>query len=208
MINTTRLRKLIGFSGMILPLLVLVLSYVCGFGWPASISITFFYYPCVAPFMVILGAAGVLLISYMGYETIDDIINTAAGLFGLGVCFFPTYPPADYPYETVGLFMLDPAKSSTIHNVCAVGFFGLLIVNSMFLFTKTGGNMTREKKIRNIIYRVCAVLMLLSVIACFVLTMCGVSNGVWIGEAVALFFFGISWLTKANCYKILFADKD
>ena len=208
MINTTRLRKLIGFSGMILPLLVLVLSHVCGFGWPASISITFFYYPCVAPFMVILGAAGVLLISYMGYETIDDIINTAAGLFGLGVCFFPTYPPADYPYETVGLFMLDPAKSSIIHNICAVGFFGLLIVNSMFLFTKTGGNMTREKKIRNIIYRVCAALMLLSVIACFVLTLCGVSNGVWIGEAVALFFFGISWLTKANCYKILFADKD
>jgi hypothetical protein len=31
--------------------------------------------------------------------------------------------------------------------------------------------------------------------------------GMWIVEALALLFFGISWLTKANCYKWLAADK-
>jgi hypothetical protein len=159
--------------------------------------------------MVVLGSAGILLMCYKGYETIDDIINTAAGIFGIGVCLFPTYPTAEYlaRYDKVGMFMLDPTVSSNIHMACAVGFFGLLIVNSMFLFTKTSGEMTREKKIRNIIYRVCGVAMLLSVISCFVLTILGVNNGVWIGEAAALFFFGISWLTKACYYPWLFADK-
>ena len=206
MINTTRLRCMIGWLGMILPWLVLVLSYACGFGWPGSVSITFFYYPCVAPFMVILGAAGVLLMCYHGYEAIDDIVNTLAGCFGLGICLFPTYPPASYPYDKVGMFMLDPVVSSNFHNVCAIGFFGLLIVNSLFLFTKNNGEMTKKKKIRNIIYRVCAGAMLVSVILCFVLTSCGINNGVWIGEALALFFFGISWLTKADYYPWLACD--
>lgn len=206
MINTTRLRCTIGWLGMLLPWIVLVLSYICGFGWPGSVSITFFYYPCVAPFMVILGAAGLLLICYKGYEKIDDLINTVTGIFGIGVCLFPTYPPSAYSqiYNRVGTFMLTPSLSSTLHNICAIGFFGLLIFNSMFLFTKTSGEMTKQKKIRNIIYRVCAVAMLVSVLLCFLLP---IQNSIWIGEAAALFFFGISWLTKADYYPWLFADK-
>jgi hypothetical protein len=30
---------------------------------------------------------------------------------------------------------------------------------------------------------------------------------VWVIETIALAFFGISWLTKADCYRWLFADK-
>ena len=30
---------------------------------------------------------------------------------------------------------------------------------------------------------------------------------IWLTEAVALLFFGVSWLTKANCYNWLAADK-
>ena len=208
MINTTRLRCMIGWLGMILPWLVLGLCYGCYGYWPASVSITFFYPSCVAPFMVILGAAGILLMCYRGYETIDDIINTIAGIFGLGICLFPTYPTSEYlaAYDKVGMCMLDPIVSSNFHNVCAIGFFGLLIVNSMFLFTKSNGEMTKKKKIRNIIYRVCAGAMLISVILCFVLMSCGISNGVWIGEAAALFFFGVSWLTKADYYPWLACD--
>ena len=30
--------------------------------------------------------------------------------------------------------------------------------------------------------------------------------GMWIVEAIALIFFGISWLTKSQCYSWLFKD--
>lgn len=30
--------------------------------------------------------------------------------------------------------------------------------------------------------------------------------GMWIVEALALLFFGISWLTKSQCYSWLFKD--
>ena len=206
MINTKPLRFAVGLLGMLLPIIVLVLSCIGGFGWPSSISITFFYYPCVAPFMIILGMAGILLMCYKGYEKIDDVINTITGILGVGVCLFPTYPPSAYLqiYDRVGAFMLTPSLSSMLHNICAIGFFGLLSFNSMFLFTKTSGEMTKQKRIRNIIYRVCAIAMFISVLLCFLLPM---KNSIWIGEAAALFFFGISWLTKADCIPFLFADK-
>ena len=31
---------------------------------------------------------------------------------------------------------------------------------------------------------------------------------IWIVEAIALMFFGISWLTKSQCYTWLFKDKN
>lgn len=208
MINTTRLRCMIGWLGIALPILVLVLSLICGFGVPASVSITYFYYPCIAPFMVILGAAGILLMCYYGYDRLDDWLNTFAGAFGIGVCLFPTYPTSEYlaMYDKVGMFMLDPSISSKLHNICAVGFFGLLIVNSLFLFTKSSGEMTKKKKIRNVIYRVCGIGMLASIVLLAVLSFVGVPYGILIGEALALLFFGFSWLTKADYYPWLACD--
>jgi hypothetical protein len=91
MINTTRLRCLIGALGMSLSVIVLILSVVNGFPFPGSISETYFLEPCIAPFMIVLGSAAILLFSYMGYEWIDDIVCSLAGLFGLGVCLFPCY---------------------------------------------------------------------------------------------------------------------
>lgn len=208
MINTKRLRLLVGVLGMLLPIIVLI-QYWCIEGrFPASVSITYFTESCVASFMIALGAAGILLISYRGYELIDDIINSLAGIFGIGVCLFPTYPPSSFLLPEparVGAFLISPNISSTLHNICAVGFFGLLIFNSMFLFTKTAGRLTPEKKKRNWVYRICAIGMLLSVALCFFLPMV---NAVWIGEMFALFFFGISWLTKADCLPFLFKDKN
>jgi hypothetical protein len=93
--------------------------------------------------------------------------------------------------------------SVCIHYIAAVGFFGLLAVNSLFLFTKTSGNMTQNKKARNIIYRICGIGM----VASFGLLLLPVFHiRIWLIEAISLFFFGISFLTKANCYKWLFAD--
>lgn len=68
MINTVRLRAMLGWLGMLLPWIVLILACAYGYGFPDSISATYFIDTCITPFMIILGAAGLLLISYKGYD--------------------------------------------------------------------------------------------------------------------------------------------
>lgn len=195
-INTLRLRTMLGTLGMLLPwIVVLLIGY-----FPDSISATWYTNACTV-FMIILGSASILLISYKGYEKIDDIILTLSGVFGLGICLFPcaisTVP------GKVGTFLIDSSTSNIIHFVCAIIFFGLLAYNSFFLFTKSSGEVTKKKKIRNIIYRVCGVGMLASfIIMAFPYFPCQT----WVTEALALFFFGISFLTKADIYPWLFCD--
>lgn len=197
-INTLRLRAMLGWLAMLLPwIVVLLIGYI-----PESISATWYTNACTV-FMIILGSASILLISYKGYERIDDIVLTLSGIFGLLICLFPC-TAANAP-ERVGTFMVNVAVSNIIHFVSAIIFFGLLAYNSFFLFTKSAREMTKKKKIRNIIYRICGVgmlgsfgIMLIPYFPC----------RTWVTETLALFFFGISFLTKADIYPWLFCDKE
>ena len=195
-INTLRLRAMIGWLGMLLPWIVVILI---GY-FPASISATWYTNACT-PFMIILGSASFLLICYKGYDKIDDVILTCSGIAGLGICLFPC-AVAEVPGK-VGTFLIDSAISSSIHTLCAIIFFGLLAYNSFFLFTKSSGEMTRNKKIRNIIYRICGVGMIASFL---LLLLPFLPFKIWLLETIALFFFGVSFLTKADIYPWLFCD--
>ena len=195
-INTIRLRAILGWLAILLPwIVVLLIGYI-----PESISATWYTNACTA-FMIILGSASILLISYKGYDKLDDIILTLSGIFGLLICLFPCNI-AGAP-ERVGTFMVDVAVSTIIHYISAIIFFGLLAYNSFFLFTKSSGEMTTKKKIRNIIYRVCGVGMIGSF--CIML-LPYFPHRTWVTETIALFFFGISFLTKADIYPWLFCD--
>ena len=195
-INTIRLRAVVGWLGILLPwLVVLLIGY-----FPQSISATWYTNACTV-FMIVLGSASILLMCYKGYEKIDDITLTLAGVAGLGICLFPTRTDLDMQY--VGTFLVDKGVSCIIHNVCAAVFFALLSYNSIFLFTKGDGNPTKKKKIRNVIYIVSGVGMLGSFL---LLLLPNFYIKVWLVEAIALFFFGISFLTKADIYPWLFCD--
>lgn len=198
-INTVRLRLILGWLGTLLPFIVACLA---GF-IPGSISETYYYNQCITPFMIILGSSSILLMCYKGYETIDDIILTCAGIFGLGICLFPTWPPINGIGEYVGTFQLHRMVSTTIHNVSAIAFFALLSYNSIFLFTKGGSNPTKNKKIRNIIYIVSGICMLASFL---LMLLPDFRIKIWVVETIALFFFGLSFLTKADVYPWLFCD--
>lgn len=75
MINTVRLRSLLGWLGMLLPWIVFCLAYSDPYYTEymnhtipvPSISATYFISTCITPFMIILGSASFLLISYKGY---------------------------------------------------------------------------------------------------------------------------------------------
>lgn len=224
MINTVRLRCMLGWLGLALPWIVVILLWA----FPPSISETYYFSKTITPFMIILGSSCFLLMSYKGYDILDDIVNTASGISGLGICLFPCW--SSYALcEKVGTFNTPILTSNTIHCVSAVIFFALLSFNSLILFTKTGeprvwdkskkffialcdylkqvfttpSSATSNKKKRNIIFRICGIGMLAS-FTFFLLPSFTIRT--WLVEAIALFFFGISFLTKANCYKFLFCE--
>ena len=196
MFNVKRLRCFVGWLAILLPWIVVVISLAFGYRFPDSISETYYRAECITPFIIILGSASILLMYYDGYDKVDDILNTIAGILGLCICLFPCWKG--------GTFRLPAEVCSVIHNVSAISFFIILSYVSLFQFTKSSGEMTKQKKIRNIIYRICGIGM----IASFLLLLLPntVTFKIWLVEAIALLFFGISWLTKSSAYKWLAAD--
>jgi len=161
-------------------------------------------------FVGILSGVALFLLSYRGYEQIDDIVANMSGLFALGMILFPT---AMYSGKVVrvGMFLITDNISETIHLAFSALFFLALSFNSLFLFTRRHpGVMGKEKKRRNIIYRSCGIVMILAIvcIALYTIFFRGTSlaamNPVLILESVALLAFGISWLVKGHT---LFRDK-
>lgn len=213
-INTIRLRLILGCLAVLLPIIVsvlaLVFDYLDGHVIPDSISATYYLAPCITPFMIILGAASILLICYQGYDKQDDIICTLSGIFGLCICIFPCSNPDLYDIglipENVGTFQLQYQVSGWLHNISAVIFFLLLAYNSYFLFTKGDENPTVNKKKRNIIYKTCGIGMLISLVFIIPVSIFEIWGGTWVVELIALFFFGISWLTKCDIFPFLFCD--
>lgn len=198
-IDTKRLRLSIGILGMLLPWIVVLATLT----WPQSISITYYSLFAVGSFVGVLGSAASCLFSYKGYSKIDDVSSTMAAIFGMLIILFPmTY--LDDPSLKTGVLHLPSNISNIFHCVSAVGFFGTLAFMSFFLFTKTSGEMTKQKKIKNIIYRVCGIGMLAS----FLLMLLNFFdwapyNLTWIVEAIALFFFGVSWIVKSDAIPFL-----
>lgn len=212
-VDTKRMRIMIGILGMLLPWLVALITL----SWPESISCTYYSWFAVGTFMVVLGSAGILLINYKGYDKVDDITATLAGIFGILICLFPmTF--AESPETKVGIFHLVSTTSNIFHCISAFAFFAILAFMSFFLFTKTyewqvgqiaKPRMTKQKKIKNIIYRVCGIGMMGSFLLLLLRLIPGVEiyNLTWIVEAIALFFFGASWIVKSDAFPFLKDNK-
>lgn len=206
-INKLWLKRIInwaGFLGAILPWISLIGAIIVSnaTGVPAAFwstfSISATYYICPA-LTGILTAASIVLMCYSGYDWRDNIITSITGVFGLMVVLFPCN--CTVSGEIVGFFQLPVAISNIIHCISACAFFILLSINSLFLFTLGEENPTKQKKIRNIVYRVCGIGMLCA-LALMVVPVSFFAK-TFIVEAIALTFFGISWLVKGQALGIL-----
>ena len=201
-----RIRNFIGILGMILPWVSLIGAVLVArtkgipddFWETLSISATYYVTP---PLVGILTTASVVLMCYKGYDWRDNLVTTISGVFGAMIVLFPCKCPV--AGDIVGFFQLPVNISNIIHCTSAVLFFILLAVNSMFLFTLGECN-TRNKKIKNIIFRVCAAGM----IGALILMPLPIEffAKTFIIEAIALTFFGISWLVKGEIFGLL-SDK-
>ena len=204
-----RIRNLCGLLGILLPWIAL---FSAGLklnkpapSWWYSISAT--YYQCDA-LVGVLVPASIVLMSYIGYNLRDNLINTLTGLFGLGIVLFPCkvdWIPAGSP---VGFFQLPIEFSHKIHSVCAVLFFLFAAINILCQFTRHGTTMTDQKKVRNTIYRICGwgIIGLLALLVLFT-----VLNApgwfVMVAEILLLHLFGFAWLVKGEFFGC-FNDKE
>ncbi|MBO7062149.1 hypothetical protein [Fibrobacter sp.] len=201
-----RIRAFIGILGMILPWLALLGAVLVArttrvpdnFWEDLSISATYYITP---PLVGVLTAAAIILMCYKGYDWRDHAITALSGVFGAMIVIFPC--KCAISGELVGFFQLPVNVSHIIHCVSAVLFFILLAINSMFLFT-LGESNTKNKKIKNIIFRVCAVGMLCGLV--FIPLPIEFPAKIFISETIALTFFAVSWLVKAEIFGLL-SDK-
>lgn len=166
--------------------------------WWYSISMT--YYANSQICMIgVLFSMSVLFLSYIGYNATDKILTTISGICAMGIVVFPC--GHDDILKT-GLLGLDCATSFNIHCAFASIMFVSFAIMVGYNFTRSGNDsVTKEKKVRNKIYYICA-----GIIGAFmlnqVLSVYFGYPGYWtlINEAVMLWAFSFAWLVKAEFF--------
>ncbi len=192
------LRKAVGWIGILLPF-VLALGNIIITGKAVLLpNISVYYHTAMRDLFVgAICSIALFLFFYRGYDRWDDITADLAALFALGVAFFPTIESGPLNW------------AAWVHLVSASLFFITLAFFSLFLFTRSEKNPTSMKIRRNLIYRICGIIMLVALVSIllFMLLSGGNKSGsrfVFIAETVTLIAFGISWLTKGGT---LYPDK-
>jgi len=191
LVSYLTLRRVLGLLGFLLPIVLLVEGFVLDGRMQSSISA---YYDLERPRDVLVGTLftiGFFLLTYRGYEREDDIAGKIAFVFALGVALFPYNGPG-----FVGV----------VHHVSAAGLFLVLAYYSLFLFTRSAGPKTPEKRKRNRVYRICGATIVasLAVIALHSIyaRVTGAAASEWRGlfwlESAALWAFGVSWFVKGE----------
>jgi uncharacterized membrane protein YwaF len=195
------LRKMIGILGILLPTVCVAFGMLFG-GLELQGSISAYYHTNVRDFFVgLLVCVGLFMSTYGGYDKIDRAVSWILSISAVGIALFPCRLDPTI-WDKVSIFQLNPAVSNMIHLISAGTFFLTLAFNSFFLFTKTTPNkpMTSEKEKRNLIYRICGIVIfaccILDVI--YVKFVSGDNGAIVFFETIMLYAFGTSWLVKGE----------
>jgi len=192
------LRKTLGILGTSLPFILCLGAWII-FDISLQSSLSSYYHTGMGDVLVgMLFAIGFFLLSYKGYERLDDIAGDLGFVFALGVALFPTTPQGSGGSHVIGY----------VHMAFTFLFFSILVYFSLFLFTKTDPEKspTQRKLQRNKVYKVCGITMgvCILLIAVYVFLpdhLAGVFKPYkpvfWL-EAMAILAFGISWLIKGE----------
>jgi hypothetical protein len=199
----------IGWLGVLLPGTMLAGNYLFGHCSAIQDSVSDYYYTVTGDLLVgILCAVALFLLSYKGYpgDRLDSMLSTLAGLLALGVAFFPTNETSADSCAIIHLPLNE--LRNNLHNVFSAALFLVLAAISLFQFTKSRGvTITRQKKQRNRLYRICGMAMLVCIVLLALYTNIRAAmpwlktyKPVFWLESVALFAFGISWLVKGGLF--------
>ena len=188
------LRKIIGFLAFFLAPALMFGSFILDHTRYIQISMSAYYWTNMRNLFVgVKCGISLFLFSYHGYKWYDSLASKLAGLFALGIAFFRT-SDSDSKNDIL----------SILHYTTSAIFFAILAFMSIFLFTKSKGTMTAQKKKRNRVYRICGITILVSVACIPIAGFDGIKQYVrflkptFTLETIALVAFGISWLTKGE----------
>ena len=190
-VSHLRLRRVLGILGVALPFVLMLWGFALS-GWSMELQDQISDYYSLRTrdvFVATLVAIGLFLFAYRGYERKDDIAGHFACLCALGVAFFPN---SGEDWEQI------------VHFSSATGLFLVLAFFSLFLFTKSGGTPTPQKRKRNRVYVTCGLVMLvclaLTGLYIFYLEDTAISDYkpvFWL-ESLMIWAFGISWFVKGD----------
>ncbi|MFN8207273.1 MAG: hypothetical protein U0T82_07680 [Bacteroidales bacterium] len=209
------LRNLIGFCGMLLPVILLWTTRHAPGDLRVEPSISDYYYTSNGDVLVvILSVLGVFLFTYKGYHAKENLLSTLAAVCALGVAFSPTatkYVRESFSVHT-GKFVVPEIAGLEVHLLFAATFFVSLAIIALVYFPKsdadsnlqTGAKRSQKDK-RNLVYMISGWIMLGSVGILglyFIITplkeWIGDFPFIFVMETIAIEAFGISWITKGE----------
>ena len=179
-ISFKTLYLMVGILGAILPFLDV---WKCGWHFPPSISESY-YLGAIVPFTCILFSMGVVFFCNTGFDDRDKWANRISGIAAIGVVSFP----CDSPKR---LFEFLPFP--VMHYISAIVLFGTFAYMCLFVFTDVRSDVgyTRQKNMRNNIYRICGMIILFGMFyARFV-------NIFW-GEVIDIYSFVAAYLIQGG----------
>lgn len=204
LVSFLMMRIAIGVLGIALPV-VLVVVDVTVFHNGAHGSLSAYYYSGVRDvFVGMLCAIAIFLVCYkVATRGRENLAATVAGVAVLGVALLPTHRPSGSLAATTPLQdWLTESNTATVHYICAFVFISLLAVLSYYFGLREGKRPPRSNARSPRFWRSfhigCAVVIGIAVVYMFVTTRFDVWDdySLLIGETVAVWAFGVSWLMK------------
>jgi hypothetical protein len=223
-----RLRKAVGLVAMLLPLVLYLGNLAHSNHHPQSpYSVSGYYYTHWRDLLVFaLGAIAISLIVYIGHDSTDRWLTNISGLLIAGLVFCPTTPTRPPFYHGPTL----PNNVQRLYGVLHMTFAVILFLTLALIalrFTKTGpddpgarpadirrltrrlwyspsppgDNRTPAKRKRDVVYRLCARLILIAMALAGLsklLPASDVGHAVFYLEAAAVITFGLSWFVKGQ----------
>lgn len=202
-----RLRRAIGYLGVALPIVLIVLSFIDFFDTEVQPSVSHYYYTNLREILTCtLSAVGLFLINYKGHKNPsiwknDQLLTNVAGIMAVGVALVPVNPDPEHE-KIYSLIPYVWPWLGYIHYAFAAVLFGTFSLLAINVFT-IGQNKTDEIPIstlnENNIYRFCGMTILLLMLLIPVSESFQLFKySTLVLETLILLLFGIAWLIKGR----------
>jgi hypothetical protein len=197
------LRQMIGWIGLLMPISVrlgaLIFERI-----HTTDSISAYYYTGMRDvFVSTLVLVGILLTCYRTPAVHDNILAIVAGLSAIGIGLFPmdpTFAPEilrKYPDLLTKCYINRGILG--FHFIFVTLFFGLSCYLVYFRFSAfTPASPTKQKILRNRIYKLCGAFMFAAFIAIGLLAIVAKGASIFWPETIAVIAFAAAWLVKGQ----------
>lgn len=194
------LRKTIGWAGLLMPIAVHLGAYFQQ-GIPLANSISAYYYTGMRDeFVATLVLVGVLLACYRSPLFIDNVLASIAGIAAICIGLFPMSQKSacEILKDYSEVCKLQP-HGPELHFYFVATFFALVFYLVYFRFSAvTSVHMLQKKSQRNVVYRICGLLMLVAFLTIGAMHLTNNDSSIFWPEAVAVMAFAAAWLVKGQ----------